>query len=75
MIALVVGIVVVRILDDTGTTVTGLANTLDEITDDGKFRLIKGFITGVTDNSHRPGSVIEEELIEMLDGFTPPIDA
>ena len=43
MIALVVGIVVVSILDDHGTTVTGLADTLVEIMDDGKFRFTNGW--------------------------------
>ena len=41
--ALVVGIVVVSILDDHGTTVTGLADTLVEIMDDGKFRFTNGW--------------------------------
>ena len=43
MMALVVGIVVVSILDDHGTTVTGLADTLVEIMDDGKFRFTNGW--------------------------------
>ena len=32
------------------------------------------FITGVTDNSHRPGSFIEEESIEMVDKFPSATD-
>ena len=45
MMALVVGIVVVSILDDHGTTVTGLADILLEIMDDGKFRFTNGWKT------------------------------
>ena len=61
MMALVVGIVVVSILDDHGTTVTGLADALVEIMDDGKFRFTNGWKTNIAVKS-KLGKTVTHKL-------------
>lgn len=73
MTALDVGNVVGSTLGDTETTVTGLAVAIDEIIVEGNVLFTNGFINGVTDNSHLPGIVIEEESVEKPDMCFPTI--